>query len=228
MPSRAILRSDAPAAPTEPTNGGTTTERAELPVDAHNCDDGDLEHLPYERRVQMAVAASQSGLMSERKAAIYYRVARTTVQDRAKGALTRNDAHLHERKLTQPQEDVLSEWIKVRSRVRRSPSVSNFEKCLGKRGIPLSLPTIGAYAAEIYGGPLGVTWATRFKKRRPDLKVKWTSSLEECRAQALNRPVVHDYFTLLADTVQKYDIKPKNLWNMDEKVIQFSGFCCVF
>jgi hypothetical protein len=36
----------------------------------------------------------------------------------------------------------------------------------------LSLMTIGAYAAEIYGAPLGVTWPTRFKKRRPDLKVK--------------------------------------------------------
>jgi hypothetical protein len=126
MPSRARLRCDAPAAPTEPTDGVTVTERPELPIDAHNCDDGDLEYLSYERRVQMAVAASQSDLMSERKAAIYYRVARTTVQDRAKGALTRNDAHLHERKLTQPQEDVLAEWIKVSFHGRCSPSVSNF------------------------------------------------------------------------------------------------------
>ncbi|KAJ7257132.1 hypothetical protein C8J57DRAFT_1074559, partial [Mycena rebaudengoi] len=92
-------------------------------------------------------------------------------------------------------------------------------KSLGKRGIPLSLTTIGAYAAEIYGAPLGVTWPTRFKKRRPDLKIKWTSGLEECRARALNRPIVHDYFNLLSESIEQYDIKPKNIWNMDEKVV---------
>ncbi|KAJ7199461.1 hypothetical protein GGX14DRAFT_662040, partial [Mycena pura] len=67
---------------------------------------------------------------------------------------------------------------------------------------------------------LGVTWPTRFKKRRPDLKVKWTTSLEECRARALNRATVHDYFDLLGDTIKQYDIQPKNIWNMDEKGIQ--------
>ncbi|KAJ7216085.1 hypothetical protein GGX14DRAFT_310797, partial [Mycena pura] len=44
--------------------------------------------------------------------------------------------------------------------------------------------------------------------------------LEACRAQSLTRPVVHDYFTLLAETIERYDIKPKNIWNMDEKGIQ--------
>ncbi|KAJ6514058.1 hypothetical protein DFH09DRAFT_1433060, partial [Mycena vulgaris] len=63
--------------------------------------------------------------------------------------------------------------------------------------------------------PLGVTWPVRFKKRHPDLKVKWTTALEACRAQSLTRPVVHDYFTLLAG-IEHYDIKPKNIWNMDE------------
>ncbi|KAJ7311687.1 hypothetical protein DFH08DRAFT_897426 [Mycena albidolilacea] len=85
--------------------------------------------------------------MSQRKAALYYSVPRSTLQDRAKGRLTRGDAHVHERLLNKPQEDVLAEWI----------------KSLAKRGIPLNLTTIGSYAAEIYGAPLGVTWPTRFK-----------------------------------------------------------------
>ncbi|KAJ6600086.1 hypothetical protein B0H10DRAFT_1958891 [Mycena sp. CBHHK59/15] len=50
----------------------TPEEHPEWPVDAHNCDDGNLEHLSHEKRVQLAVAASQSGLMSQRMATKYY------------------------------------------------------------------------------------------------------------------------------------------------------------
>ncbi|KAJ7198121.1 hypothetical protein GGX14DRAFT_341898, partial [Mycena pura] len=44
--------------------------------------------------------------------------------------------------------------------------------------------------------------------------------LEECRAKSLNRAAVHDYFTILSDTIDRYNIKPKNIYNMDEKGIQ--------
>jgi hypothetical protein len=188
-------------------------------VDA-NGDDVDLEHLPAEARLQLAVAAVQTETLSERKAAIYYRVPRTTIQNRIKGMVSREEAHAHERSLSSPQEEVLVEWVKVQIAMYscNSLQLSNVSKGLAKRGIPLSLTTVGAYAAEIRGAPLGVTWPTRFKKRHPDLKVKWTTKLEECRARALSRPVVHEYFTLLTETIDAYDIQPKNIWNMDEKV----------
>ncbi|KAJ7622343.1 hypothetical protein FB45DRAFT_689901, partial [Roridomyces roridus] len=44
--------------------------------------------------------------------------------------------------------------------------------------------------------------------------------LEQCRAKSLTRPVVHQYFELLEETIREFDIKPKNIWNMDEKGIQ--------
>lgn len=91
---------------------------------------------------------------------------------------------------------------------------------MGRRGFPLSLPTIGAYASEIVGAPVGATWPKRFMERNPDLKVKWASKLEECRARALNPVAVHEYFTLLRETIEGYDIKPQNIYNMDEKGIQ--------
>ena len=86
-------------------------EHSDSPADA----DDEIDNLPQEKRIQLAVAASQAKLMSERKAAIYYRVSRSTVQDRAKGILTRKEAHAHERSLTSPQEEILTEWIKVRT-----------------------------------------------------------------------------------------------------------------
>lgn len=112
MPTRARLRLEVPAVQEEPAAIATPSdEHPESPVDADN----EIEHLPQEKRIQLAVAASQAKLMSERKAADYYGVPRSTVQARAKGVLTRTEAHAHERSLTSPQEEILAEWIKVRT-----------------------------------------------------------------------------------------------------------------
>jgi hypothetical protein len=62
-----------------------------------------------------------------------------------------------------------------------------------------------------------IVWQARYYK---DLRVRWTHSLEACCVQALNRTAVHDYFTLLLETIEKYDINWKNIYNMDEKGVQ--------
>lgn len=102
--------------------------------------------------------------------------------------------------------------------------IANAWQVVGRRGIPLSLETIADYASELAAEDVGVNWAKKFKEHNPDLKVKWTTNLEECRARALNRPVVQDYFELLRDTIERYDVKPKNIFNMDEKVIPPPSF----
>ncbi|KAJ7722235.1 hypothetical protein DFH07DRAFT_783913 [Mycena maculata] len=132
------------------------------------CDD-ELEHLTHEERVQLALTAIRTSVMSQRKACLYYRVTRGTVQNRAKGIPTRTEGHAHERKVSEAKESILKEWVKV----------------LGARGMPLSLQTIADYATELAGEDVGVNWAKGFKERHPDLKVKWTTGLEECRARSL-------------------------------------------
>jgi hypothetical protein len=62
-----------------------------------------------------------------------------------------------------------------------------------------------------------IVWQARYYK---DLHFRWTHSLEACRVQALNRTAVHDYFTLLRETIEKYDVNWKNIYNMDEKGVQ--------
>jgi hypothetical protein len=110
MQTRARLRLNEPDAPHEPT---VVAAAPDDHPDSPNDDDDDISNLPQEKRIQLAVAATQAKLMSERKAAAYYGVPRTTVQRRAQGILTRKDAHIHERSLTPAQEDILAEWIKV-------------------------------------------------------------------------------------------------------------------
>lgn len=59
-----------------------------------------------------------------------------------------------------------------------------------QRGIPLSHDAIIAHAADIAQMEIGESWIRNFRKRHPNLRVRWTSSLEECRAKSLTPEVV--------------------------------------
>jgi hypothetical protein len=56
--------------------------------------------------------------------------------------------------------------------------------------------------------------------RHPELKLKWTTGLEHCHAQALNPTTVGGFYDNLKDILDKYDIPEENIYNMDEKGIQ--------
>lgn len=106
MPPRATRR------PNDHAGAASSVLRPESPV---NTDDDGFEDIPKEKRIQLAITAVESKTMSKRKAAIYYNVPRTNVQNRAKGMLVRLEAHAYRRKLSQPQENMLAEWVKVRT-----------------------------------------------------------------------------------------------------------------
>lgn len=91
---------------------------------------------------------------------------------------------------------------------------------MGCWGVPLTQATLQDYASEICGKPIGETWPKRFIDRHPNIKVKWTTPLEWCRAQALNPIIVAKYFALLKELIDKYNIPCENIYNMDEKCIQ--------
>jgi len=120
------------------------------------------------------------------------------------GGKSRHEAHVEAQLLTPAQEEVLVEWIKVQ----------------GRRGVPMTYTSVGHAAAEILGKPVGEIWPKRFRKRHPDLKMKKATGLEKARAQALNEFAVDEFFDMLTDVIQEYNITPGNIYNMDEKGIQ--------
>jgi hypothetical protein len=155
----------------------------------------------------LAAGINEKGLpnYSLRSAALDYKVSRTTLTARYNGRQTRLEAHAKEQKLTPSQENVLKEWIKA----------------LGRRGLPMSLHLVAEQASVILGGdPLSEHWARHFRTRHPDLQSRWASGLECCRAKALNRPQVTEYFNILIELITKYNIIPSNIYNMDEKGVQ--------
>ncbi|CAK5268608.1 unnamed protein product [Mycena citricolor] len=164
-----------------------------------------MEDLDMEVRLELAGIVVRDKTMSLRRAAVHYAVPRSTLSRRINGAQTHQDSHENQQLLTKATEAVLIQWIKI----------------FGERGMPMSLKTVEDYATQLAGRPVGGKWAQRFKNRHADqLRVRWTQHLEKCRANNLNATTVNNYFDLLTDVVTKYEIKPANTYNMDEKGIQ--------
>lgn len=172
----------------------------------------ELDALPQEERIQLAIKAINNSSrkpdgtpsLSARQAALAFNIPRSTLTDRLNGKPTRSEAHAHEQALTPVQEEVLVEWIKV----------------MGRRGIPLTATTLREHASDIAGYEIGESWIERFKKRHPDLKVKWTQTLEKSRAASVNPRLVNEFYDLLGEVLEQYSIPPENIYNMDEKGIQ--------
>jgi hypothetical protein len=181
-------------------------------LDSESSSGPDLASLSQEVRIGLAIdAVRTSGMTSDgryklslRQAAKDYDVPRSTLTGRFNGMLTRKEAHEREQKLQPAQEEVLVEWIKV----------------MGQRGVPLTPQALLDYTSDICDSPVGTSWGKRFMARHPELKIKWTSSLQQCRAQALNPTVVAEYFQLLAEVIGKFKVPAENIYNMDEKGIQ--------
>ncbi|GJE90483.1 DDE-domain-containing protein [Phanerochaete sordida] len=176
-----------------------------------NLDDLDPLDRVYEERLRAALLAVERSEreharggprpLSLRQAAKIYDVSRTTLTERRKGRKTRKEAHASEANLSSAQEEMLVSWIKV----------------LGHRRIPMTPTVLRDYASKLALRPVGMVWVRRFLKRHPDVKVRWTTGLESCRAQALNRHAVSGYFDIIYDLIVRYDIPPENIYNMDEK-----------
>ena len=174
--------------------------------------DNDLSVLTQAERMEQAlVALVASGTkpdgnpkLSIRKTAAEFNVPRSTLTDRWNGTPTHREGHVHELLLTPAQEEVLVEWIKV----------------TGRRGIPFMASMIADYVADIVGHEISESWIRHFKSWHPELKVKWTSTLERCRAASLNPALVNEFYDLLEEMITKHNIPSENIYNMDEKGIQ--------
>nr|GAT54268.1 DDE-domain-containing protein [Mycena chlorophos] len=171
-------------------------------------DDEALANISQEDRVVLAVHAHQALGVPIRRAAIWLQVSRSTVQRRIDGTTSRKEAHEHQKKVATAMELVLV----------------GLAKELSHRAVPLTSALLNDYGSKLSGQPVGATWARRFLDRyRDQLKIKLADNLESVCASALNRPAVHEYFTILAATIEKYNIKPQNMYNMDEKGIRLGA-----
>lgn len=172
----------------------------------------DIEAKSDEERLQLAIDAvkingvKQNGRpwLSFREAAKAFNVDRTTLARRFNGGKNRTEAHVAQKALSEGAEIALVEWICEQ----------------GRRGIPLHASAVAQHASAISGTKVGENWVNRFRTRHPELKAKWTTGLEKCRAQSLNPAAVSGFYDVLHELVGEYSIPEENIYNMDEKGIQ--------
>jgi hypothetical protein len=65
--------------------------------------------------------------------------------------------------------------------------------------------------------PLGLNWQGAFLSRHPELKSKFIPPLDKERATTQDPDVFARYFALFWSIIDKYDIYPEDIHNMDEK-----------
>ncbi|KAJ7112366.1 hypothetical protein C8R44DRAFT_575926, partial [Mycena epipterygia] len=64
------------------------------------------------------------------------------------------------------------------------------------------------------------SWCSAFYDRHHDeLQTHWTKGLDRQRAQSLNAEAVADWFELVKNNITDQDIRPEDIYGMDE-----SGF----
>jgi len=168
--------------------------------------------LIAEAQLQVALqAVIASGLdskgnpnLSLRSAAKQYGTTKSKLTARWNGRRTRAEAHESQQKISSAQEIVLKDWIKA----------------MGIRGIPLTPAAVAEYASIIIDQPVSEAWTRKFRARHKDLKARWTTGLEACRAKALNRTQVSEFYDILRGLITEYGIKMRDIYNMDEKGIQ--------
>ena len=137
-------------------------------------------------------------------AAQAFEVKRATLAAQFNGRKTHKEAHESEKALSFAEERALVDWIKEHAR----------------HGIPLHASAVAQHASVICGHTISERWVQHFHIQHPDLKMKWTSNLEKCRAQALNPTAISEFYDILEELIDEYKITEGNIYNMDEKGIQ--------
>jgi hypothetical protein len=129
----------------------------------------------------------------------------STARDRYRGRLPHGQEAIPHARLTRYQEDILAAYIRD-LQLQYAP-VNNIQ--LG----------IVAQAMARQNHPharLGIHWISRFIKRRPELSNTRNKALAKERIVAAIPWQIEAWFQHLANVITRYDVNPRDIWNMDE------------
>ena len=131
-----------------------------------------------------------------------------TLCDLMRGQQPRKEAHKPQQLLSQPQEEVLHDWIEFNALIAK----------------PFNMEALQYLVAKLSERPPGKHWIYWYKKCWPQLSYSKPGGLDPKWEHNFNSSNVEGFFKLLKVIYDAYpEFPPQNIWNMDEKRLQLGG-----
>jgi hypothetical protein len=161
-----------------------------------------------EGKILLALDDIKNGrIKSIRGAAKLYEIPHTTLADRANGIKARVDKRPHGYKLTQFEEDSLTEWILSMDSRGAAPRPSTVREManilLAARGTTPLLT-------------VGVNWASTFVNRRDELQSRYSKRYDYQRALNEDPKSIKEWFSMVQHAIDENGIQPEDIYNFDE------------
>jgi hypothetical protein len=161
-----------------------------------------------EGRILLALQAVQKGqIKSLYAAAKLYDIPYTTLYDRATGTSPRVDKRWHSHKMTQLEEDSLTEWILSMDSRGAAPRPSTVREMAN-----ILLATRGIHPPPT----VGVNWTSSFVKRREELRSRFSRRYDYQRALNEDPKSIREWFKTVKRVVDENGIQPEDIYNFDE------------
>jgi hypothetical protein len=160
-------------------------------------------------RIELAKQAiRKSQFKSQRAAAKVFKVSRTTLGYQLRGKQPRRDCEANSKKLSNLEEDIISEHI--------------LDRVL--RGYLPSLIEVADMANSILAGrggnPVGKKWPSNYVNRRIELKTRFNRKYDVQRAKNEDPVVIETWFRLVRTIKDKYAIQDDDTYNFDKTGFQ--------
>ena len=176
-----------------------------------------VESADQEQRITEALEGVQSGrFKTYREAARALDVPKSTLCYRAQGRSTRIGAHEDEQILSNDEETELVEWIKKLTLCGYPPkrfTVQEMAQTIRTRRV---IGINNATATLIQYDEIGEQWVTRFMNRHPELQSVIPEQIEAARIHESLHSVIQKWFDDVKSIINRYDIQPQDISNMDE------------
>lgn len=171
--------------------------------------------MQQEGRIALAMDAIQKGhFTSARAAAKSYDVLPSTLQNRINGRPAQRDSRPTNRKLTDTEESTLVQWIlsmDQRGLPPRPDSVRQMANLLLQKR---------SNSSQGNSPEVGKRWVTNLVQRHQALQTRYTCKYDYQRAKCEDPAIIRQWFHLVQNTITKYSIQDKDIYNFDETGFQ--------